>query len=918
MANPVKASDLVQDDGAIKALTEQLKGLEAQIDAINRKSVSLEKETRKLSAGQSTQREEIKRTANEAAKLEREQEKLKESYSDTSKQLASLRQLKNEQNRLNKLEAKLAKATAGSYDALSAQYSINRLKINKLSKEYLENTKAGQNLVKETKELRDAMKDSQAATGNMSLNVGNYTESIEKSIPGVARFKGALQTLAKTPLLAVLTLVVGAVSALFQAFKKTERGAAFMAKASGFLQGIMSALVGIVDRLAGNIIKAFQDPQAALKSFANALKESIINRFEALVKLIPAVGKALFRLLKRDLSGAKDAFKEAGQAAVQLYTGLDAEQQKEFADAIRETTQAAIDQANAFANLAAAQRSVRKQNRALSKELEEATTNAELLSAAAGDGTLSFREQQEAAEKARAAIEEKARIELSIAKNSLGILNQEIKLRRQNGEEVEDLADRQLGAYQEVKAAERDLTLAIRDNSQQRREIQRDIFERELDFAIDAFDTIKTVNERRIADDERSLDERRLILEETRRLTDEAFQDQIKLTEDYLGQKLDLDQLALESDQRIIRERLRAADIDDVTFGRVLEIIRERKLAVEDLADAEKGLNDQRVKNARAAADAIDEEIDRIVEAELEGIEKTIQAAEAIKPGGIKNIYDLLGFSPTEQQKQGIQSTFDAAKDALNDYLSARTQFADRLVQQADRAVQASQDQLNAEIEAQKAGLANRAETAREELAQARATQAEALREQEKAQRNQRRLQSIQQASNLITATSKIWAQLGFPLAIPAIGVLWGSFIASKVRAGRLARDEFAEGGFEMLAGGSHQSGNDISLGVGANGRERRAEGGEGLAIFAKKRVRQYGAILPEVVDAINRGVFQSKYSRVNETGAFPVMVSGGMTDTSRMESELTQIRRQGEREISYDGRGRKIVKYKNLTQTYV
>lgn len=94
--------------------------------------------------------------------------------SDTAKQIAELKEQQREAQNIAKLTAKLNNSEAGSYNALSAQYSLNKIQLNKLSQEYRENTKAGQQFVKETEEIYAKMKQLQEATGKYTLNVGNY------------------------------------------------------------------------------------------------------------------------------------------------------------------------------------------------------------------------------------------------------------------------------------------------------------------------------------------------------------------------------------------------------------------------------------------------------------------------------------------------------------------------------------------------------------------------------------------------------------------------------------------------------------------------------------------------------------------------------------------------------------------------
>lgn len=89
----------------------------------------------------------------------------------------------------------------------------------------------------------------------------------------------------------------------------------------------------------------------------------------------------------------------------------------------------------------------------------------------------------------------------------------------------------------------------------------------------------------------------------------------------------------------------------------------------------------------------------------------------------------------------------------------------------------------------------------------------------------------------MVSATALIWSQLGFPLAIPAIAVMWATFAASKIKAAQLAKqtgetggtETYGDGTVEYLSGGSHQSGKDVDLGTKPDGTRRRAEGGEFL-----------------------------------------------------------------------------------------
>lgn len=274
-----------------------------------------------------------------------------------------------------------------------------------------------------------------------------------------------------------------------------------------------------------------------------------------------------------------------------------------------------------------------------------------------------------------------------------------------------------------------------------------------------------------------------------------------------------------------------------------------------------------------------------------------------------------------EAFKQSMGDAYQFAIQQVDAYMQKQVELAQQQVQQANTEVEVAQQALTAEIEAKNAGYASNVELARKELAMAKDNQRKALNEQAKAQKQQLAMQAITQASDLISASAKIWAQLGFPLAIPAIAVMWGSFAAAKIKAMQAVKggedeEQYGEGTVELLEGGSHQSGNDIDLGKKKDGTRRRAEGGEFFAVINKRSSRKYRALIPDLVNSLNAGTFTEKYMH-----AFPsadglqVNVSPAVTDISGLSSDVRRIREQGERRSYMDASGNEVIIYKNLTR---
>lgn len=281
------------------------------------------------------------------------------------------------------------------------------------------------------------------------------------------------------------------------------------------------------------------------------------------------------------------------------------------------------------------------------------------------------------------------------------------------------------------------------------------------------------------------------------------------------------------------------------------------------------------------------------------------------------DIYSVFGLNIDDDTKAGIDSSVQYAMDALNTFVDEYVAAADRKVESADREVDAAQRALEMEIEARNAGYAHNVATAQKELEMAKRNQAKALDEQKKAQKAQAAIQTIQQAGDLVTASAMIWSQLGFPWAIPALAVMWGSFAASKIKAAQLAKSEsYGDGTVEMLVGGSHQSGNDIDLGTKPDGTRRRAEGGEFFAIINKRNSRKYRHIIPDVINSLNNGTFANKYMNAYAGGEnLTLNVGGNSPDLRALSDDVREIKEQNKRRVFVDAHGNVIEIYKNLTR---
>ena len=318
----------------------------------------------------------------------------------------------------------------------------------------------------------------------------------------------------------------------------------------------------------------------------------------------------------------------------------------------------------------------------------------------------------------------------------------------------------------------------------------------------------------------------------------------------------------------------------------------------------------------------------KMTDAEVKTIENTIakidQEIEKSKGDERGNdIYGLFGLNLDDDQKEAISTSVSFAIEQLNSFLNAKVQAADAAVSAADKEVDASQRRLDAELEARANGYANNVAMAQKELDQAKKNQEKALKEQQKAQKARQQIQAIEQIGNLVTASALIWSQLGFPFAIPAIAIMWGSFAAAKIKAAQLSKsanaggsESYGDGTVEMLAGGSHQSGDDVDLGTKPDGTRRRAEGGEFFAVINKRNSRRFRRIIPDVINSLNRGTFAQKYLNAYNTDGVNVTVQqNNAPDLRDLKDDVREIKEQNRRRRYTDGNGNVIEVYKNLTR---
>lgn len=109
--------------------------------------------------------------------LAQAQEKLAYAQSEENQQLKLYSTQIREANQIAQLQATIANSAEGSYDRLSAQYALNKIRLNQMSAAEREAADSGKKLEAETNAIYQQMIKLQEATGNYRLSVGHYQKT---------------------------------------------------------------------------------------------------------------------------------------------------------------------------------------------------------------------------------------------------------------------------------------------------------------------------------------------------------------------------------------------------------------------------------------------------------------------------------------------------------------------------------------------------------------------------------------------------------------------------------------------------------------------------------------------------------------------------------------------------------------------
>lgn len=519
-----------------KEAEKQAKSLAAQFGKNDERTKEAIKNYQKLEKELKDINKTIKDSNKESAKRLQIEEKLANATSQEAKELAELSLRLQEQNKANK---ELAKESLGLIDV----YDKQSKRLIKLRKEYKsvvieqgKGSKEAKRLAKEVKKLDKQLKEVDESAGQFQRNVGNYPDTLgaaASSILGIASAAGVAS---------------GALSAAQSGLEATEEGGGAMAELGAEISAIWNTTTN-------TIAQAVLDA----KDWATQAGENY------------AAGQDL-----------TDAMYNAADG-----TGRLASETQSLTDKYQL-------QRSLRKSLVRSERLYAKQIRETEEQIESLNGKIDIQQAIAGDSTRSFNELARAVRNSQELQAERAEKNITIARKELDLVQKRIFIQEQlSGDDgvAPALLEEETQAIIKLQAARNDAAKEQIENEIELRQIRQDRLERDLDILIDGYDNQKTINERIIADDKKTLAERQRLLEETIAKGNKSLEGQVAVLKRLTRNKVDFEEL-LTLDATDLNKRIRSLGFSEIIEGRILEVVRERKTVIQDIAEATDDLND--------------------------------------------------------------------------------------------------------------------------------------------------------------------------------------------------------------------------------------------------------------------------------------------------------------------------------------
>ena len=618
----------------IKVNKEILKVKKQVLDAESQEAqslVDLDLKTQKLSASKAAllkrqkQADAQRRAGNEdIAKQLDLTEKERVQLSSITQELTLANLQKSKARKLNKEQISEVAGLTDEYQKQSKRLGLLRKEFKNLILEEGKSTKETKRLEKEITKLDRTLKDVDEAAGQFQRNVGNYPDTLGKAAKSLA------------------ILAAGAIS-LDAAFDGVSSSLNQSAEGSENVREVTSKLGGVFDQVKDVVASAALD----VFEYGSAVVEAVSN------------GEGLID----SLTDTEDKFKRVSKST------------EDFTDK-------ALESANAQAALTKRIIEFEKAQRPLEVSLSRLNGLISQQQIIAGDSTRSFETINSAILKGQELQIQRSSINVRIAKEELELAKERIRVANLSTGAGVDLLDQETSAITKLIDAKNELKNEILENEKEIRQVKQDSLEIDLDILIDGFDNQKTINERIIANEKETLEVRSALLQKTAKLAEDSFRGQTKVLEELSSAGIDVNKL-LGLDATQLADQIKLLKQSEIINTRTLEVVRERKIVIQDLEDAQEELNESEQDSIDIRKDILAQE-EALGKITQESVEQSNEALETLEKdreqNEIANLRRRLSLS-----KEGSVEFLNIQRD-LNDALLGEQEKRIKLQEESEKA----------------------------------------------------------------------------------------------------------------------------------------------------------------------------------------------------------------------------------------
>ena len=307
---------------------------------------------------------------------------------------------------------------------------------------------AAQDASKETEGLNDSFSQGSNAldrmTGGAITAFKSIGTGIKSAVLGMRTLKGAIAATG-------IGLLLVAVGSLVSFFTRTKRGAEALQVATASVGVIFDKLADTLALVGEFLVGVFTSPKEALMNFVDLLKKNIINRFEGLLELVPAIGKAIGLLFRGQFKKAgKVAADAVGKVAlgVENVTDKATELGKKAAEGFASFTEEVQNAVSATSALERRAIALRDAQRETNVEFAKQRQRIAELQLASEDLNKPVKERIEALEEASAIEQELADRRLTEAEEAVAIQEQQMAITESTAEDYDELANKQIALFE--------------------------------------------------------------------------------------------------------------------------------------------------------------------------------------------------------------------------------------------------------------------------------------------------------------------------------------------------------------------------------------------------------------------------------------------------------------------------------------